>query len=110
MCSRPDTFKPATPKELAALPVGRNVGAQLGVGNQSVLVPRKRGNLLIHVRQWGRFASVGKTRCLCRSFQGRSNGNFDTNAGRGGALCLAPGVGERGTYDLDSCQLLGHTW
>lgn len=55
--SGPDTLEPATSKELAALPVSRRVGAQLGVSDQPVLIPCQRCNLLIHISQWGRLGA-----------------------------------------------------
>ena len=66
--SGPDAFEPSTSKELAALPVGRRVGTHLGVGDQTVLVPRKCCNLLIHIRQWGRFPARRKSPAFASTF------------------------------------------
>lgn len=77
--SGPDAFEPPTSNELAALPVGRRMGAYLGVSDQAVLVPGKCCNLLIHVQQWGRCPARRKTQGLRRRFRGQSNGNIDAN-------------------------------
>jgi hypothetical protein len=81
--SGPDAFEPSTSKELAALPVGRRVGTHLGVSDQTVLVPRKCCNFLIHIRQWGRFPVRRKTQRLRRRFREQPNGNIDANVQEG---------------------------